>query len=32
MKKEYGTKKGEKIFYATKNKGKIKGVDKKRKA
>ena len=31
MKKEYGTKKGEKIFYATKNKGKIKGVDKKRK-
>ena len=32
MKKEYGTKKGEKIFYATKNKGKIKGVDNKRKA
>ena len=32
MKKEYGTKKGEKVFYATKNKGKIKGVDKKRKA
>ena len=31
MKKEYGTKKGEKIFYATKNKCKIKGVDKKRK-
>ena len=31
MKKEYGTKKGEKIFYATKNKGKIKGVDNKRK-
>jgi len=27
MKKEYGKKKGEKIFWATKNKGKIKDVD-----
>jgi len=31
MKKEYGAKKGESVFYATKNKGKIKGVEKKRK-
>lgn len=31
MKKEYGSKKGEQVFYATKNKGKIKGVDKKKK-
>lgn len=29
MKKEYGSKKGESVFYATKNKGKIKGVEKK---
>lgn len=27
MKKEYGDKKGEEIFYASKNKGKIRGVD-----
>ena len=26
MKKQYGKKKGEKIFYASKNKGVIKGV------
>jgi len=32
MKKEYGAKKAKKVFYASKNKGKIKGVDKKRKA
>jgi|TARA_Y100001938_G_scaffold131835_1_gene189400 hypothetical protein len=31
MKKSYGKKRGEQIFYATKNKGKIKGVDTKRK-
>jgi len=31
MKKQYGKKKGEKVFYASKNKKKIKGVDKKRK-
>lgn len=31
MKKEYGGDKGESVFYATRNKGKIKGVDKKRK-
>jgi|TARA_R100001509_G_scaffold132773_1_gene86300 hypothetical protein len=31
MQKQYGKKRGEKVFYATKNKGKIKGVDKKRK-
>lgn len=31
MKKEYGTKKGEQVFYATKNKGKIKGTEKKSK-
>ena len=28
MKKEYGDKKGEQVFYATKNAGKIKGVEK----
>lgn len=32
MKKEYGAKKGEKVFYATKNKGKITGVEGKKKA
>jgi uncharacterized cupredoxin-like copper-binding protein len=31
MKKQYGKKKGETVFYAAKNKGTIKGVDKKRK-
>lgn len=31
MKKEYGTKTGEKVFYASKNKGTIKGVEKKKK-
>ena len=31
MKEQYGDKKGESIFYASKNKGKIKNVDKKRK-
>ena len=31
MKKSYGKKRGEQIFYATKNKGKVKGVDTKRK-
>jgi len=30
MKKQYGKKKGETVFYASKNKGKIKGVDKKK--
>lgn len=29
MKMEYGTKKGESVFYASKNKGTIKGVEKK---
>lgn len=29
MKKEYGDKKGEQVFYASKNAGKIKGVEKK---
>jgi len=29
MKKEYGKKRGEQVFYASKNKGKIKGVEKK---
>ena len=28
MKKQYGKKSGEQVFYATKNKGKIKGVKK----
>ena len=32
MKKEYGSKQGEKVFYASKNKGTIKGVDKKKKS
>lgn len=27
MKKEYGDKKGESVFYASRNKGKISGVD-----
>ena len=31
MKKQYGKKRGDQVFYATKNKGKIKGVDTKRK-
>ena len=31
MVKQYGKKKAEAVFYASKNKGKIKGVDKKRK-
>lgn len=31
MKKEYGSKKGESVFYASRNKGKIKGVEKKKK-
>jgi hypothetical protein len=26
MKKQYGEKKGEKVFYASENKGKIKGI------
>lgn len=30
MKKEYGKKKGEKVFYASANKGTIKGVRKKK--
>ena len=30
MAKEYGKEKGSKIFYATENKGKIKGVTKKK--
>lgn len=29
MKKEYGSKKGEQVFYASKNKGTIKKVEKK---
>jgi len=29
MKKEYGAKKGDRVFYASENKGKIKGVHKK---
>ena len=29
MKKEYGPEKGERVFYASANKGKIKGVHKK---
>jgi|TARA_R100001129_G_scaffold129100_2_gene91040 hypothetical protein len=29
MKKQYGAKKGETVFYASKNKGTIKGVEKK---
>ncbi len=31
MRETYGSKKGKKVFYASKNAGKIKGVDKKRK-
>ena len=31
MKKQYGTKKGETVFYASKNKGVIKGVKKTKK-
>lgn len=30
MKKQYGSKKGEQIFYATENKGKVKGLVKKK--
>jgi len=30
MEKEYGSKKGESVFYASKNAGKIKGVEKKK--
>ena len=32
MEKEYGSKKGESVFYASKNKGVIKGVEGKSKA
>lgn len=31
MKREYGEKEGEKVFYASRNKGTIKGVDKRNK-
>jgi len=31
MKKKYGPERGERVFYATKAKGKISGVEKKRK-
>ena len=31
MKKQYGKKRGETVFYAAKNKGKIKGVEKRKK-
>lgn len=31
MEKEYGKEKGKKVFFASKNKGTIKGVDKKKK-
>lgn len=31
MKKTYGEKKGEQVFYASRNAGKIKGVEQKRK-
>jgi hypothetical protein len=31
MQKEYGEKKGEDVFYASKNKGTIKGVDRPKK-
>jgi hypothetical protein len=30
MQKEYGAKKGESVFYASKNKGKISGVEQRR--
>jgi hypothetical protein len=29
IKKQYGAKKGEQVFYATENKGKVKGLTKK---
>lgn len=32
MEKEYGTEKGKKVFYASENKGTIKGVTKKKNA
>ena len=32
MKKQYGSKTGQKVFYATKNKGKIKNVEKKKRS
>jgi len=32
MTKQYGKKKAEEVFYASKNKGTIKGVDKKKKS
>lgn len=32
MKEQYGKKKGESVFYASKNKGTIKGVDKTKKS
>ena len=31
MDKEYGSKKGKQVFYASKNAGKIKGVERKKK-
>ena len=31
MRKQYGKKRGEQVFYASKNKGTIKGVEKKKK-
>ena len=31
MKKEYGAKKAERVFYASRNKGTIKGVDRRKK-
>jgi hypothetical protein len=31
MRKEYGTKKGQSVFYASINKGRLKGMEKKRK-
>lgn len=31
MEKEYGTKKGKQVFYASENKGTIKGIAKKKK-
>lgn len=30
MKREYGSDKGERIFYASRNKGRIRGVDKRK--
>ena len=32
MQKQYGKKEGEEVFYATENKGKVKGLTKKRKS